>query len=154
MHSERKNGTENARIYRTSVPCPTPFTRGQRSIALCCLALVLVTSCVVPFDTGAQAAAMALDEMDNLAYSMRNETAVLQAQIDSLSLRLRKTDSLLRWLANLTGNPIAEDINWSTFSLPTPPDTGVGTKMPPDGGRAGTKPPPDSGQAAGKIPPG
>ncbi len=114
------------------------FSRGLRLAALFALTVASLASCIVPFDTGANAAAMALDEMDNLSYSLQMENAQLQVQIDSLSLRLRKTDSLLRWVANLTGNPIPEEIVWSTFPvLPTtPPDTGMATTT--------TRPPPDT----------
>ena len=119
------------------------FSRRLRLVALGALTVASLASCVVPFDTGANAAAMALDEMDNLSYSLQIENASLQVQIDSLSMRLRKTDSLLRWVANLTGNPIPDEINWSTYSLPTTlPDTGMMTttvKPPPD---TATKPKP------------
>jgi hypothetical protein len=79
---------------------------------------VTVAGCIIPFDTGSNAAAIALEQMDQAMYSMRDETALLQAQIDSLSGALRKTDSILRWLANLTGNPVVEQV--PLWPLPTP----------------------------------
>jgi hypothetical protein len=83
---------------------------GIRTAVLSALVLAVSAACVVPIDTGANAAAMAMEEVDAALYSMRDETALLQAQIDSLALELKKTDSLLRWLANLTGNPIVDPV--------------------------------------------
>ena len=72
--------------------------------------MLLAAGSCYPVDTGTRAANLALMQMDELAYSMQNETAVLQSQIDSLVNQLRKTDSLVRWLANLTGNPVQDPV--------------------------------------------
>jgi hypothetical protein len=92
----------------------SPRLRGTAAIILLSGAMI---SCVIPMDTGANAAAIALEEVDNALYTMRDESALLQAQIDSLSAALRKTDSLVRWVANLTGNPI---IDPPVFYIPPP----------------------------------
>jgi hypothetical protein len=149
MHSDKKT-TQDAGLL--NAPAARIIPRRLRFAALASVSLVSLTACVVPFDTGANAAAMALDEMDNLSYSMRNETAVLQVQIDSLNAKLRKTDSLLRWVANLTGNPIAEEINWASVMSTLPADTGAVKVPPPDTGRI--RPRPDTTVPPGKIPPG
>lgn len=79
-----------------------------RSTALLLLVAVIVAACVIPMDTGEGAANMALEQVDAALYSMRDEAAILQTQIDSLGRELKKTDSLLRMIANLTGNPIQD----------------------------------------------
>jgi len=120
-----------------------------RDAVLCAFIVISLGSCVIPMDTGANAAALALDEMDNLAYAIRNESAQMQVQMDSLAAQIRKTDSLVRWVANLTGNPIVDAPVWN-FSIPTtpPPDTGAvagaaGTSTTNTGtSTTTTKPPP------------
>lgn len=68
------------------------------------LVLAFAAACY-PVDTGGESR-FAIMQIDEELYAMRQETAILQEQIDSLVQELRKTDSLLRWVANLTGNPI------------------------------------------------
>jgi hypothetical protein len=97
-------------------PGPRSAPRFPRLTAALFLAAA-ATSCIIPMDTGANAAAIALEEVDNALYTMRDEAALLQVQIDSLSAELRKTDSLVRWVANLTGNPIVDP---PTFYIPPP----------------------------------
>jgi len=92
-----------------------------RLLALSSLVIAGISACVVPIDTGANAAAMAIEEVDAALYAMRDETALLQAQIDSLALELKKTDSLLRMIANLTGNPIQDPIKLYTPGQIIPP---------------------------------
>jgi hypothetical protein len=97
------------------------FSLRSRLAAICGFAVVTLTSCVIPYDTGALAIEDALEQLDAALYTMRDEAVTLQTQIDSLTVVLRKQDSLLRWVANATGNPIAEEYRYIA-----PPDTGQG----------------------------
>jgi hypothetical protein len=103
-------------------PCGTGGTRTGRALkghftraVVVCLLAAPLASCVLPVDSGANEAYMALEQIDYALYTIRDENALLQAQVDSLGRALRKTDSLLRVVANLTGNPI---IDTQTVSTP------------------------------------
>jgi hypothetical protein len=88
----------------------TGFVPGR--VARIAVTVALLTaplaSCVIPIDNDSGELNMALEQIDNSLYTLRDENAQLQVQIDSLSRALRKTDSLLRMVANLTGNPIVD----------------------------------------------
>jgi hypothetical protein len=106
MKSERE-GT--SRFHAASIG------RRARITAAGLLLAAPLASCVIPFDNDSGELNMAIEQIDNAMYALRDENALLQAQIDSLARAVRKTDSLLRLVANLTGNPI---VDTPSFVLP------------------------------------
>ena len=92
----------------------------MRVICLLLLIVAPVTACVIPMDSGSNAIGLAMEQMDAAVYAMRDENALLQAQLDSLARELRKTDSLLRVIANLTGNPIVDPPKFQVLPPPLP----------------------------------
>lgn len=90
---------------------PPSMCRGpvRRCLILAGSALIaIIAGACIPLDGGGNEAAMALEEVQSISYYMQEETALLQAQIDSLRQQVHRTDSLLRLLAIVTGNPIPE----------------------------------------------
>jgi hypothetical protein len=70
--------------------------------------LLPLAACVIPMDSSANAVEIAMEQVEFSLGAIRDENAMLQGQLDSLARELKKTDSLLRSIANLTGTPIVD----------------------------------------------
>lgn len=69
--------------------------------------LVLVTGCQQLTNPAAQAELQqSMYDLQDMLMDMRDESALLQAQVDSLRFVVARQDSSLRQLANLLGAPI------------------------------------------------
>ena len=79
-----------------------------RSPILIALTTATVIGCgsMNPDQTAAMDAAQILQQTQDELYTLRNESAMFQSQMDSLKREVFVTDSLLRALYNLQGHPL------------------------------------------------
>jgi len=67
------------------------------------LALTALTACSGPVTTGDTTLAESVIDMSDALIAVRDETALLQAQVDSLREQVARQDTLLRRLASMAG---------------------------------------------------
>jgi hypothetical protein len=70
------------------------------------IALVMLAGCGVPRTSGDTTLAETLIEMSDAMAAVREETALLQAQVDSLREQLARQDTVVRRLASMAGMPL------------------------------------------------
>jgi hypothetical protein len=68
--------------------------------------LTTLTACDGPVTTGDTTLAETLIEMSDALVAVREETALLQAQVDSLREQVARQDTVLRRLASMAGMPL------------------------------------------------
>jgi uncharacterized coiled-coil protein SlyX len=68
--------------------------------------LTTLTACDGPVTTGDTTLAETLIEMSDALVAVREETALLQAQVDSLREQVARQDTVLRRLASMAGIPL------------------------------------------------
>jgi hypothetical protein len=69
--------------------------------------LATLVGCGGPRTTGDPTLAETLIEMSDALTSVREETALLQAQVDSLREQMARQDTVLRRLASMAGMPLS-----------------------------------------------
>lgn len=67
---------------------------------------VMLGGCGVPRTSGDTTLAETLIEMSDALASVREETALLQAQVDSLREQMARQDTVVRRLASMAGMPL------------------------------------------------
>ena len=67
------------------------------------LALAALAACSGPVTTGDTTLAETVIDMSDALIAVRDETALLQAQVDSLREQVARQDTLLRRLASMAG---------------------------------------------------
>lgn len=67
------------------------------------LALAALAACSGPVTTGDTTLAETVIDMSDALIAVRDETALLQAQVDSLREQMARQDTLLRRLASMAG---------------------------------------------------
>lgn len=67
------------------------------------LALAALAACTGPVTTGDTTLAETVIDMSDALIAVRDETALLQAQVDSLREQVARQDTLLRRLASMAG---------------------------------------------------
>jgi hypothetical protein len=67
------------------------------------VALAALSACSGPVTTGDTTLAETLIDMSDALVAMRQETALLQAQVDSLREQMARQDTMLRRLASMAG---------------------------------------------------
>jgi hypothetical protein len=70
------------------------------------VALAALSACGGPVTTGETTLAETLIDMSDALVAVREETALLQAQVDSLRGELARQDTVLRRLASMAGMPM------------------------------------------------
>jgi hypothetical protein len=71
------------------------------------VALVSLGACGGPGTAGEATLAETLIDMSDALVALREETALLQAQVDSLREQMARQDTVLRRLASLAGMPLS-----------------------------------------------
>jgi hypothetical protein len=70
-------------------------------------ALVMLGACGGPVTTGDTTLAETLIDMSDALVAVREETALLQAQVDSLREQVARQDTVVRRLASMAGMPLS-----------------------------------------------
>jgi hypothetical protein len=78
----------------------------RTSLASLVVVLVMLGSCGGPRISGDTTVAETLIEMSDALIALREETALLQAQVDSLREQMARQDTVLRRLASMAGVPV------------------------------------------------
>jgi hypothetical protein len=78
----------------------------RTSLALL-VAFATLSSCSGPRLSGDTTVAETLIEMSDALIALREETALLQAQVDSLREQMARQDTVLRRLASMAGVPMS-----------------------------------------------
>ena len=71
------------------------------------VALAALGACGGPLTTGETTLAETLIDMSDALMAVREETALLQAQVDSLREQMARQDTVLRRLASMAGMPLS-----------------------------------------------
>jgi hypothetical protein len=79
----------------------------RTSLALLVVAFATLGSCSGPRISGDTTVAETLIDMSDALVALREETALLQAQVDSLREQMARQDTVLRRLASMAGVPIS-----------------------------------------------
>jgi hypothetical protein len=77
------------------------------SRSLLVVALATLGACGGPLTTGDTTLAETLIDMGDALVAVREETALLQAQVDSLREQMARQDTVLRRLASAAGMPLS-----------------------------------------------
>ena len=78
----------------------------QLTRRLLVVTLVMLVGCAVPRTSGDTTLAETLIEMSDALAAVREETALLQAQVDSLREQMARQDTVVRRLASMAGMPL------------------------------------------------
>jgi hypothetical protein len=68
--------------------------------------IAMLSGCGVPRTSGDTTLAETLIEMSDAMAAVREETALLQAQVDSLREQMARQDTVVRRLASIAGMPL------------------------------------------------
>jgi hypothetical protein len=71
------------------------------------VALAALGACGGPLTTGETTLAETVIDMSDALMAVREETALLQAQVDSLREQMARQDTVLRRLASMAGMPLS-----------------------------------------------
>ncbi|HET6702342.1 MAG TPA: hypothetical protein VFH14_11085 [Gemmatimonadaceae bacterium] len=71
------------------------------------VAVAALGACGGPVTTGETTLAETLIDMSDALIAVRGETALLQAQVDSLREQMARQDTVLRRLASMAGMPLS-----------------------------------------------
>jgi hypothetical protein len=86
---------------------PAPHTSPFQALLLAAVALTLATGCKQITNPNADVELQqSLYDLQDLLVQMRDETSLLQMQVDSLQGVVARQDTTLRRIANLMGSPV------------------------------------------------